>query len=372
MKKTGFTLQNILNRLVGSTSAPSIGNKRKRTRILRIEELEEREMLSVTLGDFAAIKTNYADLGLTNFADYNIIEVGGAGDQAGGANNNFDFSDAGIRAAINMAGTTTGNDLIVVRTTATENTITLIGWELVVNIEGEKFGGITIVSLGSEKLTIDANGQSRVFGVYESNLALAGLMITGGNANNERDGGGIYNYHGSLTISNCIISGNTTSSSPSGFASCGGGIYNNGMLTLTDSTISGNTATGTPFPPCGGGIYSTSTLTLANCTISENTSRFGGGVYSSGTLTIIGGKIVGNSASFYGGGIYSSGELEITDCIISENTVSSSIGSYGGGVYSSGEMALMNCIGTVRKLNYQIALSPLQLDCYSSLFHFPF
>jgi hypothetical protein len=98
-------------------------SQRQRSRICRIELLEERELLSITTGEFDAIRSQYADLNLTNYGDYNIIEITADG-----------LSDTNIRAAITEAGNTTANDLIVVRTTETQNKITLSGSELAVNI----------------------------------------------------------------------------------------------------------------------------------------------------------------------------------------------------------------------------------------------
>jgi predicted outer membrane repeat protein len=208
-------------------------NKRKRNRTLRIEELESREMLSADL--FNAINTAYSDLDLgDDWERYNYIEI-----QAD------NLSDAAIRNAINTAGTTAKDDIIVVHTTDSQNKITLAGWELVVNIDESTYGSVTIVTLGDEKLTIDAYEQSRVFGVYESTLLIAGLTITGGHANNERDGGGVYNYLGSLTIIDCTISENTAVQN-------GGAIYNTGELRISNSVIAENTASAS-----GGGIYNT-------------------------------------------------------------------------------------------------------------------
>ena len=110
-------------------------------------------------------------------------------------------------------------------------TITLCGNQL------EVYQGITIDASSVGGITIDANGQSRVFyvngGSTENPVELISLTITGGNSG---EGGGIYNESGTLTITNTTISGNT--------AYRGGGIYNNyeGTLTITNSTISGNTA----------------------------------------------------------------------------------------------------------------------------------
>src|SRR5262249_30800867 len=83
-------------------------------------------------------------------------------------------------------------------------------------------------------LTVSGGGLSRVFQVDAGVTAfLSGLTITGGSADN---GGGLVN-HGTLTLTNCTLSGNSASHS-------GGGLWNNGTLTLTNGTVSGNLAAG--------------------------------------------------------------------------------------------------------------------------------
>ena len=64
-----------------------------------------------------------------------------------------------------------------------------------------------------------------------------------------------------------------------GAALGGGGILNAGTLTLTDCTISGNTTNQSDVPNIisgdGGGINNAGTLTMAGCTVSNNTSADG-------------------------------------------------------------------------------------------------
>ena len=200
-------------------------------------------------------------------------------------------------------------------------------------------------------ITIDADGQSRVFNIQGSTVTLVGLTITGGYTDD--NGGGIYSANSTLTITDSTISGN--------HASYGGGIYSTGTnstLTITDCTISGNTA-GRIFilGGLGGGIYNdTGTLTLTNCTISGNTTNGGkgGGIYSTGTspkltatLILTNCTLSGNSAvngyNGFGGGIcndYAS-ILTLTNCTVTENK------SYaGGGIcnLSTGTVKLDNTI----------------------------
>ncbi|MCD8209106.1 MAG: right-handed parallel beta-helix repeat-containing protein, partial [Bacteroidales bacterium] len=93
----------------------------------------------------------------------------------------------------------------------------------------------------------------------------------------------------------------------------------------------------------GGGIYSTSNVYIYGGIISYNTaSDLGGGVYGTSKIYIYGGKISGNTAKNYGGGVYgtSASTIEMTGGEISENKVTGSQ-SQGGGmaVYGTGTMS---------------------------------
>lgn len=324
------------------TKEALLGGPRKRRLVL--EQLEVRHLLSVSITDldFAAIRAAYPDLDLSDdMAEYNIIEVTGT---TSNDDDLFAFSEAGLRAAIAKAGTTTANDLIVVRTTETQDTITLDGSELGINIDAKEFEGVTLVSFGTSNLMIDAAEGSRVFNISSgSTVALAGLMITNGKV--AGDGGGIYNA-GELTITNCTISGNSATYPGNSSSYRGGGIYNVGDLIVTGSTFSGNSA------PMGGGIYNIGELIITDSMISENSAESGGGIcnyydmrvsdgvisYYNGILTMANCTVTENSAT-YGGGIYSYyGVLTVTESTVSGNTASSN----GGGISCGGTLIVTN------------------------------
>jgi hypothetical protein len=121
-----------------------------------------------------------------------------------------------------------------------------------------------------------------------------------GNANyygSSYDGGGVFIYGGSFTMTGGTISGNTAS----GYYRGGGGVYVfSATFTMTGGTISGNTASG--YGARGGGVYITvnSSFTMTGGTISGNTaSGYGGGVYvwEYGSFSKSSGTIYGYSAS---------------------------------------------------------------------------
>ena len=174
-------------------------------------------------------------------------------------------------------------------------------------------------------------------------LTLTNCILSGNSA--YADGGGIVNS-GTAMLNECALSGNS--------ARYGGGIYNVGStLTLTTCTLSGNSANS------GGGILnSDGTLAMTNCTLSANG---GGGIANSGTVMLNQCTLSGNSADYYdefgGGGIYNDGTLTLNQCTLSGNRANG-----GGGIYNYGSS------GTVTMTNAIVAgnSSPLGADIYNS------
>src|ERR1051326_2850801 len=146
--------------------------------------------------------------------------------------------------------------------TGTSGSILLTSGELLVT------NNVTILGPGPANLAVDGNATSRVFRTGSNTVVtISGLTITNGYSSDR--GGGIRNDHATLTVRNCMVTGNSTDYA-------GGGIF-------SDGEFGGN-----------------ATLTLSNCTIN------------------------GNSASSYGGGIFNNGyygtaNVQITDCTLDAN-----------------------------------------------------
>ncbi len=125
-----------------------------------------------------------------------------------------------------------------------------------------------------------------------------------------------------LILTNSTVSDNRASGDNSKFV-CSGGIYDEGTFSLSNSTVSGNRATG---GMCGGGIYNyQGTLILTNSTVSDNTTAYnGGGIFSSGgQVDITFCTIYGNTAREGGGGyIANSKGVTIRNSIIVGNSAS--------------------------------------------------
>ena len=190
--------------------------------------------------------------------------------------------------------------------------------------------------IGSSDITDNSYHVVTGSGVDET-AVLDGFTISAGSAGNAdepRDGGGMYNAGGSPTLTNITFSGNS--------AKKGGGMYNESSSnpTLTNVTFSENTAN----QYYGGGMYNSySNPTLTNVTFSGNTaSHDGGGMYntfSSPTLTNV--TFSGNTATEqYGGGMFNwESSPTLTNVTFSNNTAYSD----GGGMSNnSSEPTLTN------------------------------
>ena len=124
-----------------------------------------------------------------------------------------------------------------------------------------------------------------------ANVSCTDLTIANGKVSGSfptSAGAGIYNGSGTLSMTNCTVRDNTG-------AAAGGGIFNShfGSLSLAGCTIHANVAGGG-----GGGLYNFhGTLTLRNSTVSGNSANVGGGlVNEGGDCTVQGNTFSANSA----------------------------------------------------------------------------
>ncbi|MBL1231252.1 MAG: T9SS type A sorting domain-containing protein [Flavobacteriales bacterium] len=164
---------------------------------------------------------------------------------------------------------------------------------------------------------------------YSSNYTSTVLVDSSDIIGNE---GGIYSYSAGssssgsfVTVNNSNISGNTGSSGGGGIHSGGGSGV--GSVTVSNSTICGNVANGV------GGIYCFSSLTVSNSIISGNTSANGtGGIYSRRNTTVINSTISENVAVNGSCGGISSDSIKVINSTINSNVAPN---GNGGGIYSS-------------------------------------
>ena len=177
-----------------------------------------------------------------------------------------------------------------------------------------------------------------------------------------------------LSVSDCVIDGNTTGGS-------GGGVYTQvKTVTLgkegdTKMSVSNNTAAN-----YGGGLYHNvefsinkviygledTVLTLKNAAVNDNkaNSQYGGGVYTNArTMTVTDGSISNNTAARDGGGLWFDSTnnvgfsednlsqwkrdqmaLSVSDCAIDGNTS----GGSGGGVYTQAKTVTLGQEGNTK------------------------
>ncbi|MHC4499222.1 MAG: right-handed parallel beta-helix repeat-containing protein, partial [Planctomycetota bacterium] len=145
-------------------------------------------------------------------------------------------------------------------------------------------------------------------------------------------GGAIYisDTTGGSEITNCAINDNR--------AKRGGGLcWTGGDLTVSDCMVSGNSAEGEH--EAGGGFYCLgSSATIKDCVITENVAPdgFGGGGYLSGANqrpVLSNCLVTKNLAGFDGGGIYVDSAClpSIFNCTLADNAAA----DYGGGLFST-------------------------------------
>jgi hypothetical protein len=213
---------------------------------------------------------------------------------------------------------------------AVTGTIGLTSGELLVT------RSITISGPGAENLAVNGNAKSRVFHIVSGQtVTISGLTIANGHASDT--GGGIYNDHAMLTLSNCVVTGN---SAPFYF---GGGIHNDGQnighatLQINNSLITNNS---------GGGIYNdaiqagTATVDVTYSILSNNS---GEAINNDGWSCLFCGngttavQITNSSITGNGGAIYSDTGRQNCGgpCPVTISITNSTISGNGGGVRNS-------------------------------------
>src|SRR6266705_2443766 len=234
-------------------------------------------------------------------------------------------------------------------------TITLTSGELVIDkdltISGPGSGNLTI-----QRSTAGGTPEFRIFNVTSSTgtITISGVTVSNGLADGEteslRSGGGI-NNEGTLTLDDCVITGNVAKESGGGVANR----LNGSSLTMKNSFVTGNSVATLDRDGWGGGVYNGSnTMDVTHCTVSNNSLQadaghdaYGGGVYNEGSLTITGSKINGNhstgggDADGGGGGVFNDNQLTLATSTVDSNTATGGAGSgpgrgYGGGIANGG------------------------------------
>ncbi len=219
---------------------------------------------------------------------------------------------------------------------------------------------VRIVGPGADKLAVSGNNVGQVFYLGSNgNAFISGLTICEGNSGSRwSNAGGIFNYHGMLTLEDCVLSGNVSL----GVTGAGGGaLLNTGDLVVRRCSFNKNRA-----PGSGGAIYNSAygrTVSISDSSFVENGTTIGGyplegggAVYTDSTVTISRCLFQGNTADPYtsgrstGGGAllhdnrgYANSEVSVTDSTFVSNACGS---NNGGAVINSGSRGRMNIRGS--------------------------
>lgn len=206
---------------------------------------------------------------------------------------------------------------------------------------------IDIIGPGPALLSMNGNNANRVFYIGPSNtVSISSLTITNGAVHDvspNNVGGGIWNDHSTLTVSNCTLSGNS--------AGDGAGIFNDhATLAVNNCMFKSNSASqrGGSIFNAGGGcfanecIYGKATLTVSNCTFNgDSASNSGGSIFNDGNgngeahLEIVNTTMSDDSTSLSGGGIFNGGAEGSATVWIANSTLSGNSAYQGGGIFNS-------------------------------------
>lgn len=245
---------------------------------------------------------------------------------------NADSGPGSLRRAIQDACT---GSTITFDMTQVTSPIALTSGQLVIDKD------LTIQGPGANLLTVarsTAGGTPdfRILTVSAGSIdtTIKGLTISGGH--NTSGAGLLSNSSGTVTITECIVSGNVAGNNAAG------GVFNNsitGTINITNSSISGNSAA----LFAGGVLNSFGTINITGSTVNGNSGSLigggGGGITNDaggqggGTVNITNSTISGNSAGLGGGGISlgTSNTVTLTNVTVTNNRAGS-----GGGIAVSG------------------------------------
>lgn len=265
-----------------------------------------------------------------------------------------DSGPGSLREALAAA---TNNNPILFATNVT-GAIRLTTGELLVN------QNLSILGPGPAILTVDGSSSNRVFHVTNGvSASISGLTVSNGAVSGSSDGhigGGIWNDHATLTLSNCTVIFNNAGNGP------GGGIYNDGSsgsasLSIIASTLSQNYS----LSNSAGGIYNrggggNATLSITSSTFERNSaagnSGAGAGIFNEGstgtaTTAVTNSTFHFNIAGLYGGGIYNSGGfsggtgvVSVVACTFSGNIAQ---GGVGASLFNNGAAGFMQIGDTI-------------------------
>jgi hypothetical protein len=260
---------------------------------------------------------------------YNLT-ISGAGEGFSGNNLIGDVDITGNNTSIVGAGAAT---TIIHQTTAGDRVVEVnpfLAANFITSISGVTISG------GTESTGVGGGGI--ISGSIGNSLTLTNCVISGNSATGAGTfgGGGVSHEGGNLTITGCTFSGNSTSGSGGGLGFTGGDPLirqpSNGVLTISGSTFSNNTANSGASGGGGADLFdfngSNDVFNISSTAFSGNTApaaRGGAIIVESGTLALTTSSLSGNSAAFQGGAVYNSGTSVITFSRLAGNSAANGL-----------------------------------------------
>ena len=236
-----------------------------------------------------------------------------------------DSGPGSLRSAI--AGATAGETINF----SVTGTLTLSSGQLLIDKP------LRITGPGSSQLLVQRSSdpgtpEFRIFRITSAGVSISGLSVGNGRlVGTFDDGAGILNS-GELSLSACLLTGNTTA----GDYSRGAAIYNDFGARLTIDQCRFERNRGTGLYAAGGAVYIFGAASISRSSFIENSAAdLGGGVHIDyfGVAALAACTFAGNAAtgeSGAGGGLYNFGEVALTNCTFSGNSAVSS----GGGIHN--------------------------------------
>ena len=247
---------------------------------------------------------------------YNLT-ISGAGEGFSGNDLIGDLDIKGNNTSIVGAGAAT---TIIHQTTAGDRVV-----EVNPNLDANFITSISGVTISGGTESTGVGGGGIISGSIGNSLTLTNCVISGNSATGAGTfgGGGVSHEGGNLTITGCTFSGNSTSASGGAVGYTAGDplirVPAIGTLVVSGSTFSSNTANSAA---AGGGALDLFDFNLSTGSYSVSTSSFSGNsaaggrggaiVVESGPLTLTTSSLSGNSAAVSGGAVYNSGTSAIT------------------------------------------------------------
>ncbi|HEX8913013.1 MAG TPA: choice-of-anchor Q domain-containing protein [Humisphaera sp.] len=276
------------------------------------------------------------------FSTYTVTTLGdGAGSIVSGGSDRYYAST--LRAALVAANKHAGTDTIQFKAGLT-GTVGLGSPLPRVNDSVNVFGP------GANKVTVrrSASATFRLLDVAAGKtVKVSGLALKNGAVDptdpSDANGGGILNA-GTLTLTECLLSGNTAYRD-------GAAVANFGKLTVARCTFDANVASGGN-TGSGGGLFNSdaATATLVDCTFSNNYGLDAGAVHNRGSLSATGCTFSGNAGEYAGAimqSVSAPSSLRLANCTIAGNAAFYS----GGAIYvapiepgdAPATISLLNC-----------------------------